>query len=88
MTCDAWTGPSGQPVVGMSIGDQLFKASETIGESHTSVYMAQVLETALLEAQVELNCTVVSLVTDGASNMVAARNLLQTKFPKVSLKGC
>ena len=36
MSVDGWTGPTGGPVLGICVADQLFSVQETFGEQHTA----------------------------------------------------
>lgn len=86
LSCDGWTGPLGQPVIGICVADQLFHSEETRGEPHTGQFVADYIAKAIIDVKGELGCTIASVVTDSASNMQSARNLLKTKNPEVFSK--
>ena len=83
MSCDGWTSPTGKPVFGICLQDQLYAAHETVGDPHTSDYLAAILWKTITEVESVMQAKVVSLVTDSASNMVLARRILKESHPKV-----
>jgi hypothetical protein len=62
MSLDGWTGPSGAPVLGVCLGDQLYQAVETVGDAHTAEFLAGVTEKCLKEVS-DLSVKVASFVT-------------------------
>jgi hypothetical protein len=40
MSCDGWSGPAGQPVLGVTVGDQLLESFETLGRTRASTWLA------------------------------------------------
>lgn len=63
----------------------LYKTTDTKGRSHTGEYMAEIILEVIEEIGAE---KVLVVVTDGASNMVKARRLVQSKYAHIFVYSC
>jgi hypothetical protein len=63
----------------------LYRTMDIKGKSHTGEYMAEIILEVIEEIGVE---KVLVVVTDGASNMVKARRIVQRKYPHIYIYSC
>jgi hypothetical protein len=78
---DGWTSPGGMPTIGFSIGNDLWTVLETGSTSHTGDHVAAMTLKVMEEITQTLQCEIVGVCSDGASNMVLARNKVLQRHP-------
>lgn len=76
MSVDCWTTKDNIPLVGVAIGEDLveLQAGE---ERHTGELLAEKILRVIAHVQRQLGCQVISVVTDGASNMSSMRSIIE-----------
>lgn len=88
LTCDGWTNVKGDSIINFifTTPEPIFlKSIDTKSNKHSGVYMKDIIINVLKEFG-EMKFT--SVVTDNASNMKAAWNLIQNYYPHISCYGC
>ena len=89
---DGWTSASAEPVLGVSVSfdntTYLMDTIDTSGAAHTAAYVSEVCLAAVSKVEESLNIKVAAYVTDNASNMKAARDIVETKRPEILCYGC
>jgi hypothetical protein len=88
MSVDGWTGPLGQPIIGLCVGTYCLKAFDTSGATHTGEQVRRWTVDAAAQASRDFGVKISSVVGDNASNMVLSRSLLGTSLPEVEMYGC
>lgn len=90
---DGWSNVHNEPVICVTATDAdgnsyLTDTIDTAGHAHNSQYLKDVTETAIAKIEERYECTVGSLVTDNAANMVKMREELGELRPDVVKIGC
>jgi hypothetical protein len=68
ISLDGWSTPTMVPVLGLAVSDHLIEVIDDEAR-HTSEHMATLVIERIPSIEAQLGCTVVALVSDGASNM-------------------
>lgn len=87
LTCDGWTNVKGDSIINFIVTtpEPLFlKSIDTKSNRHTGIYMKDIIVNVLKDFG-EFKFS--SIVTDNASNMKVAWNLIQNDYPHISCYG-
>jgi hypothetical protein len=86
---DAWTDQKRRSImnvcVNCSIGTSFLHSKETSAESHTGQLIFESVKSSIVRIGVE---NVVQVVTDNASNNMAAKDLLYVEWPNIFWTSC
>ncbi|CAN6362871.1 unnamed protein product [Urochloa humidicola] len=86
---DAWTDQKRRSIMNLcvncSIGTSFLEAKEASSESHTGELIFQYINSCIVKVGAE---NVVQVVTDNASNNMAAKNLLYVERPNIFWSSC
>ncbi|KAK1936997.1 hypothetical protein P3T76_009775 [Phytophthora citrophthora] len=94
IVCDGWSDPNSESVINFMVTSPfirpIFWSSERCGDrQHTGDYMAAALRKVIREVEeVTGKGSVCGVVTDNASNMRRAWELLMEKMPHLTCNGC
>ena len=91
LMCDGWSNIRNEAIINfiVSIPQPVFwKSFHSELESHTDEYISREVEKVIEEVKGKCGKVVIGLVTDNASNMKRAWNLLREIYPKITCYGC
>lgn len=87
ITSDGWTNLRCEPIINFMVTTPkpvFWKAIETKEKRHTGTFIAQQFDTVINEIGTN---KVAAILTDNASNMKAAHNILKEKYPNIFFLG-
>ena len=73
MSLDGWTSPDNRSLIGIALNNRLIDP-QAMSVRHTSDNLASLLTMVLQTVEADMGCSVVSVVSDAASNMVGMRS--------------
>ncbi len=77
LSLDGWSTDTNTPVMGVACDAELVAAIDTTGKPHTSDYVKECIIKSVDDVQRSLNVVVAGVVTDSASNMAGAREMVR-----------
>ena len=89
--CDGWSNTRNEAIINfiVSMPQPVFwKSFHSELESHTGEYICGEVRKVVEEIKAQCGKVVIGLVTDNASNMKRAWNLLQDEYPEITCYGC
>lgn len=87
ITSDGWTNSRCEPIINFMVTTPkpvFWKAMETKEKRHTGAFIAEQFDIIINEVGVD---KVAAVLTDNASNMKAAHNILKVKYPNIFFLG-
>ena len=91
LMCDGWSNIRNEAIINfiVSIPQPVFwKSFHSELESHTGEYISREVEKVIEEVKGKCGMVVIGSVTDNASNMKRAWNLLRENYPEITCYGC
>ena len=73
MSLDGWTSPDNRSLIGIALNNRLIDL-QAMSVRHTSDNLASLLTMVVQRVEADMGCSVVSVVSDAASNMVGMQS--------------